>query len=44
MEDWTCFLSTHSVVAPYVVQLTKKKKKEMEKQTSLWGKNNAALN
>lgn len=24
MEDWTCFLSTRSVVAPYVVQLSKK--------------------
>lgn len=28
MEDWTCFLSTRSVVAPYVVQLAKKERDE----------------
>lgn len=26
MEDWTCFLSTRSVVVPYVVDLSKKRR------------------
>lgn len=38
MEDWTCFLSTHSVVAPYVVQLTKKKEKGDGKTNITLGK------